>query len=202
MLARCAVFDALAELLAYPANGKPRRFDGMPEAIRSSLGEFADRLDGFSPEEVEESYTRTFDLNPVCSLEVGWHLYGENYSRGEFLVLMRGELRKYGLAESTELPDHLTHVLRVLGRMPGRDADKFAVTYVIPALEKMRAGIAGKNSPYEHLLEAVYTTLLADIDSEHAAQASADTARAAHSLAGAARSESNAACPGADKVSP
>jgi nitrate reductase delta subunit len=108
-----------------------------------------------APEEVEEMFTRTFDINPACGPEVGWHLFGENYSRGEFLVRMRQELRRHGLPESTELPDHLAHVLAVLARLTPDEADPFAERFVLPALDKMIAGLSGKDNPYEKLLEAV-----------------------------------------------
>jgi nitrate reductase delta subunit len=119
------------------------------------LAAFADAVRGLAPGEVEELFTRTFDLNPMCSPEVGWHLFGENYSRGEFLVKMRQELRRLGLPESTELPDHLGHVLPVLGRLGPAEAGPFAERCVVPALDKMLAGLAGKDNPYEKLLEAV-----------------------------------------------
>ena len=38
------------------------------------------------PEQIQELYTRTFDINPVCTLEIGWHIFGEDYARGALLV--------------------------------------------------------------------------------------------------------------------
>ena len=32
-------------------------------------------------EDLQEMYTRTFDINAVCTLEVGWHIYGEDYAQ-------------------------------------------------------------------------------------------------------------------------
>jgi nitrate reductase delta subunit len=162
-----ALYDALAGLLAYPDASYARRLsacrqdlaDQHPEASQL-LDRFAERIASLSAEEVEELYTHTFDLNPVCSLEVGWHLFGENYSRGEFLVTMRQQLRHTGLPESTELPDHLTHVLPALARMEPRQADRFTMKYLLPALEKMLKGLVDKNSPYENVLEALRCVLL------------------------------------------
>jgi nitrate reductase delta subunit len=159
-------YDDLAGLLAYPDATFRTRLalcraefgEFFPEAAELLL-RFAQKTEGLSPEELEELYTQTFDLNPVCSLEVGWHLFGENYSRGEFLVTMRQLLRRDGLPESTELPDHLTHVLPVVARMGWQEADRFLVTYVLPALEKMLAGLGQKDSPYAYLLEAVRAAL-------------------------------------------
>jgi nitrate reductase molybdenum cofactor assembly chaperone NarJ/NarW len=48
---------------------------------------------------LEELFTITFDMNPDTCLELGWHLYGESYQRGEFLVKMRQALDAAGVAE-------------------------------------------------------------------------------------------------------
>ena len=184
----CALYDALAALLTYPDAGYAERVDRCRQALQDRFPEAASLLDRFAERtgvgcvkrsadapteppcvgatldapyaDLEELYTQTFDLNPVCSLEVGWHLFGENYSRGEFLVLMRQELRKHGLPESTELPDHLTHVLPAVARMEAQQATRFASTYILPALEKMQAGLAGKDSPYQDVLEAIRDVLI------------------------------------------
>ena len=43
----------------------------------SALREFAQAWADLTPEQQQELFVRTFDLNPLCSLEVGWQLYGE-----------------------------------------------------------------------------------------------------------------------------
>jgi nitrate reductase delta subunit len=161
------IYDAFAELLRYPGEGYHLRVEACrqapgglsPEADRL-LGEFAAAVAPLSVADLEELYTSTFDLDPVCSLELGWHLFGENYSRGEFLVAMRQTLRRLGLEETTELPDHLTQVLRALGRMGPAEADRFSVNFVLPALEKMQAGLAGKKCPFENVLGALRSVIL------------------------------------------
>jgi nitrate reductase assembly molybdenum cofactor insertion protein NarJ len=72
---------------------------------------------------------------------------------------MRDQLRRAGLAETTELPDHLTLVLPAVARMAPREADRFTADLLLPALGKMLAGLAGKGSPYEDALEAVRCVL-------------------------------------------
>lgn len=161
------LYDALARLISYPDPNYRHRvaacrqaLDGLQPETAQALDEFDTRIAPLSDVELEELYTQTFDLNPVCSLEVGWHLYGENYSRGEFLVAMRQELRRLTLPESSELPDHLTHVLPVVARMESKQADRFTVTYLLPALEKMLKGLGAKGSPYVYALEAIRCVLL------------------------------------------
>lgn len=161
------LYDTLAKLLAYPAAGISSQMiacrqmlgEHMPEAA-ASLDRFAQQVSSLMTEDLQELYTQTFDLNPICSLELGWQLYGENYSRGEFLVEMRGTLRRLDVPESTELPDHITHVLPAFGRMPAREADRFATGFLLPALEKMLQGLSGKNCPYVDVLEAIRCVVL------------------------------------------
>lgn len=160
-MARANEFEMLASLLSYPGEdylGKAVHClellaESDPEAA-APLGEFLEQTRSFSLQGLQELYAATFDLDPACSLEVGWHLFGENYERGEFLVKMRGELRRLGVAESTELPDHLAHALAALGHMEPEKAAAFVTACLFPALDKMRAGLKGKSNPFENVLRA------------------------------------------------
>lgn len=159
LIDRC---DRAAGLLLYPGTAYHEQVRRCQAELATALGadsdflaEFAEAIHPLTPEELEELFTRTFDLNPTCALEVGWHLYGENYSRGDFLVKMRQALRRHGLPESAELPDHLSHVLSVLGRLPPAEYAPFAESHVVPAIDKMLAGLAGQGNPYEKLLRAI-----------------------------------------------
>lgn len=158
------VLDSLGSLLTYPENhatSNVKRCLGALKAADSpalaSVKEFADFVNGISKEKLQELFTQTFDINPVAALEVGWHLFGERYERGTFIVKMRQTLKRLEIPESTELPDHLTHVLEALGRMESPEADEFAYLFVIPALEKMLAAYKNKKTetPYQVVLEAI-----------------------------------------------
>ena len=108
----------------------------------------------------QELYVQTFEFNPACTLETGWHLFGENYERGEFLVRMREQLRRYGIVESSELPDHLTHLLALIPRMDRTEAAELAGQYLLPALGKIRDGL--KDNPYAAVIAAIEDKLRAD----------------------------------------
>ena len=159
-------FEMLAGLLRYPTKdhteGAARSCEELAAAnpdIAAPLNEFLERTRCLSLEDLQVLYTSTFDLDPICSLEVGWHLFGENYERGEFLVRMRGELRRLGVTESAELPDHLSHALEALGRMEPEEAAEFAAACLFPALDKMTAGIKGKSNPFENVMVAAVQLL-------------------------------------------
>ena len=154
--------EALAALLGYPREGYAREVERSREelvreepALAAFLDPFAASVRASTLEELEELFTNTFDLNPVCALEVGWQLYGENYERGRFLAEMQEGLKRAGLPESPELPDHLTRVLPLLSTMPAGEAAELARRFVLPAVEKMLKGFEGAENPFGNVLKAV-----------------------------------------------
>jgi len=158
-----ATYDAFAGLLTYPESDYSEQIGAClrlaPPECREELRQFSIAVEKLATDELQELFTRSFDLNPVCSLELGWHLFGENYERGLLLVRMREELRRHGVEESSELPDHLAHVLRLIGRMESEPAADFVGACVLPALEKMLQAIGEKRNPFEHVLQAARTLL-------------------------------------------
>jgi len=158
-----AIYNALVALLTYPEADYPQRIEASVKVAtgdcREQLQQFTVQMHGLRTDQLQEMFTQTFDLNPTCSLELGWHLFGENYERGLLLVRVREELRRHGLAESTELPDHLTHVLQLMERMEHETAADFGAACVLPALEKMLQAVHDKKNPFENVLLAVRSLL-------------------------------------------
>jgi nitrate reductase delta subunit len=159
------VFDSLARILSYPGTDYTERLQRCRTAVGAlgpdgrgilqKIDKFIDATKNSSTGEMEELYTRTFDINPLSSLEIGWHLHGETYERGAFLVFMRDLLRRCSVEESSELPDHLTHVLQAVGRMDPLDAREFIGKSVLNAVNKMLEGFEAQSNPYENILRAV-----------------------------------------------
>lgn len=154
--------EYLATFIDYPTSISHNRIpddcchiiDRFPQ-LTTHLEAFAEYARQCQLSELEEQYTKTFDFDPDCALELGWHLYGESYGRGDFLVKMRDLLDYCHISESVELPDHLTYVLPAVGRLEKKQAQEFCQYYVIPAMNKLLKGIAQKRSPYEGVLLAV-----------------------------------------------
>ena len=154
------LLDSLAGLYEYPTESYSERVAGCralaeqrSEGRGQAISDLEQRTHGMTRGEVEEMFTRTFEINPVCALEIGWHIYGEDYARGALMVRLRQELRTQGIPEITELPDHLTHVLQLLGRLDDSLADDLAGRYVLPALGKMIEAVKDTDCPYTGLLE-------------------------------------------------
>lgn len=159
------VFVHLAHLLRYPEEECRQHLEQLnselteQQEVEENLEPFRTFVTGRPFTEWEELFTRTFDMNPPSCLEVGWHLYGEDYKRGEFLVNMRQALAQYHLPESEELPDHMSHCLQLLARMEPEEAPVFVDKYLLPALEKILKGLKPEN-PFMGLLEVLETLFL------------------------------------------
>ncbi|MBS4027693.1 MAG: molecular chaperone TorD family protein [Ignavibacteriales bacterium] len=171
------VYDTFSRIFLYPKEDYRLRIAALSsfqvstneneKNILGLISRFQTETQELSIDDFEELYTQTFDINPVASLELGWHLYEETYERGSFLVTMRELLRTHSIEESSELPDHVTHVLLLLARMEKTEADAFAATYVFPALKKILDGFDGKQNPYEHLLRALFLFIPPDLKIHH-----------------------------------
>lgn len=151
-----------SEILSYPTDQYPkmvgacrRRLEQTDRTAATSMMDFEQSLSGRSLEQMQEGFIQTFDLNPICALEVGWQLFGDNYDRGEFLVKVRQELLRHGIRESCELPDHLTHLLLLVDQMESREGAEVVERFILPAVRKMLAGMEGKSSPYENVLKSL-----------------------------------------------
>jgi nitrate reductase molybdenum cofactor assembly chaperone len=158
--------DVIAELFEYPTAGYQEHLDSaaaviarMDAAAAEHVQAFADTVRGRSLSEMEELYIQTFDLNPDACLDIGWHLFGEDYARGEFLVKLRQEMRRYGIIERDELPDSLLTVLPMAARMPEEEAWPFRARFLRPAVEKIRKAVPAGNNPYANLLAALAVLL-------------------------------------------
>lgn len=149
--------EALAALFTYPGTEYVKAAENAVACSGSAaptLIIFARDIAAMTLSGLQELYTSTFDLSPVCALDLGWHLFGEDYKRGLFLARMRRELRAHNISETCELPDHLSRALLLLARMGPTQAEEFACAIVAPALERMLKCMPAENV-FASLLQAV-----------------------------------------------
>lgn len=137
-----ATYEQLANDLRYPSDEEPEK---------------------------QELFTRTFDIQAPCCLEVGYAVFGEDYKRGHLLVQLQGLHRKFDNACGTELADHLTNILTLLPKIAKADFDEtrdFVSFIVLPGVEKMLEAFKDEANPYRSLLATVFKTIQDDFDPE------------------------------------
>ncbi|MCC6850273.1 MAG: hypothetical protein IT294_17415 [Deltaproteobacteria bacterium] len=119
-----ADYGALAAVFSHPGPGFVADLeravvgcaDAYPEAA-AALREFAQLLPREDPHALQELYTRTFDVQAITSLDIGYTLFGEDYKRGALLANLSREHTDAANDCGDELADHLANVLRLLPRL-------------------------------------------------------------------------------------
>jgi len=86
----------------------------------------------------EELFIRSFDVQAVTTLDVGYVMFGDDYKRGQVLVNLNREHRDVQNDCGTELSDNLSNVLRLLPLMQDDLIRNELVRKIVaPALDKM-----------------------------------------------------------------
>lgn len=145
-------YDGLAALFDYPDADYPIAVREMCGLLADECPPAADHLRAFAEalpgtgdpftqeqlDEVQEVFTRTFDVQSITTLGVGYVMFGDDYKRGEVLVNLNRELAAAGVDCGTELPDHLPTVLRLVARWADADLrQEFVEEILYPALRMM-----------------------------------------------------------------
>jgi nitrate reductase delta subunit len=174
------LYNSFADLLAYPTPAIFSQARVCLEQLRQSNSESATAMEKFirgletlSLEILEELYTVTFDMQPVCYPYVGYQLFGESYKRGAFMAQLNEAYHARGYSAGQELPDHLFVILHFLGLNAAAREDDFGrallVDGLMPALEKMLQAFDKQSAnPYFGLLLALHLVLVHEKELDHA----------------------------------
>lgn len=156
-------YQLFAEILDYP--GRP-----ISQAIKQCLAilpiecsEAAANLKDFEIASttmelarLQELYTESFDLKPDCTLNMSYHLFGDDWRRSMFLAELKGIYESNSFQTGNELPDHLCLILRFIAlKGPEGQTNDLAQECVVPALRRMISGIRPENNPYKDALQAL-----------------------------------------------
>src|SRR3989304_9951584 len=110
-----------------------------PEAGKE-LKIFTNYILKMNQDDREELFTKTFDVQPICYLDLGYVLFGEDYKRGAFLLHMQEEQLKANNNCGTDLSDNISNMLMLYTKTNNQALlDELAVKILIPGLEKMIA---------------------------------------------------------------
>lgn len=158
----------------------------LPDAGKT-LQPFTEVIKTVSQIEMEDLYVRTFEVQSITTLDIGYIVFGDDYKRGELLVNLNKEHKAYGIDCGNELADNLSNVLKLLNVLKDDNLrDDLVNKIMVPALIKMIEGfgegqIAAKDkiyvkhhktliekhqafTIYKHALYALYQALDHDFD--------------------------------------
>lgn len=164
----------LAKLFEYPKNSLSTPAKELNLLLAKSYPElhqkgqdFLESIINISVHEQQEYYLKTFDINAIVALDLGYLIFGEDYKRAEFLVNLQKEHKKAGIDCGTELGDHLPNILELLAKSPD-DSFREELGFIIsrPVIQFMLAKFQDHNNYYQPVLEILGFFLTADFAGE------------------------------------
>jgi nitrate reductase delta subunit len=117
----------LSLLLYYPDDELVNRLDEIasvvdhlnPEKIKSAIQAYINELKTHTLIQVQERYTAVFDIDPATTMNVTYHVYGDNEKRAVALAHLQHDYEQAGWQRITgELPDYLPLMLEFLSICP------------------------------------------------------------------------------------
>jgi nitrate reductase assembly molybdenum cofactor insertion protein NarJ len=138
-------YRLLATLFEYPDAQFPHRvsqiragLDGKYEQAMVSIDKFLEYLPAHDVLAMQELFTRSFDVQAIATLDLGYVLFGDDYKRGELLANLSREHTQAQNDCGTELADHLPNLLRLISRLEDEELlEDLAYSIVAPALLEM-----------------------------------------------------------------
>jgi nitrate reductase assembly molybdenum cofactor insertion protein NarJ len=140
-----AHYHALADLFEYPDSEYPQRvrkvidlLDGNYAPAVVELEQFLELLPAGELTTMQELFTRSFDVQAITTLDIGYVLFGDDYKRGELLANLNREHQQVKNDCRMELADHLPNILRLIGKLQQNELlDELIEEIVAPAVAIM-----------------------------------------------------------------
>ena len=130
-----------------------------PDAIRDPLLRFLNHVESTPLSELQRDYVATFDMKRRRCLYLSFWTHGDTRARGQAILAFKQRYRASGAQfDAAELPDHLAVVLEFAATVDP-DAGVELLVEHRPALTLIREALAGADSPYALVIEAVEATL-------------------------------------------
>ncbi|HMX62237.1 MAG TPA: molecular chaperone TorD family protein [Candidatus Sumerlaeota bacterium] len=134
------------------------------EALRNFAAETAE----FSEAQREEVFARTYDLNPSCPPYLSVHLFGEeSFKRAILMTGLAAAYDRAGFDRGSELPDHISVVLRFAPQFGAEEWDDLARFCLPTPLVRMSALLDPAKNPHRHVITALRAILKADFPTEN-----------------------------------
>ena len=118
-----AHYSDLAELLDYPGPAFASRGQALLVLLRKRYPDAAPELARFldtlpaNTLDLQELHTRTFDVQSLTTLDIGYVLFGDDYKRGALLSHLNREHNRAQNDCRGELADYLPNLLRLMPKL-------------------------------------------------------------------------------------
>lgn len=144
MITQYTHYQDLAELFDFPGPDYRARAKRLLTFLLEHYPHAAEELQLFldvipaAENDLQELYTRTFEIQSLTTLGIGYVLFGDDYKRGDLLANLNREHGLVGTDCHGELADHLPNVLRLIPLLRDEDLrQELVAELLLPAVALM-----------------------------------------------------------------
>jgi nitrate reductase molybdenum cofactor assembly chaperone NarJ/NarW len=157
------LLHVLSMLLHYPDEELFNRLDEIasatdrshPADVRSAIQSFIGELETHSLIQNQERYTAVFDIDPATTLNMTYHVFGDNEKRAAALAHLQHNYEQAGWERITgELPDYLPMMLEFLSICPHPEHTE-PVWQCLQGMQPLVARLEKKAPVYAALLQPI-----------------------------------------------
>jgi len=171
-------YKTLADIFRYPDGNLESRMTDFLSLVSEQFPEQTENvsklLDSFNSMSIlkqQEYYLKTFDVQAVCSLDIGYVMFGEDYKRAQLLVNLQSEHKAAGVDCGSELGDHLPNVLTLLSKTNDPDfAEELGFIITSQAVRFMITKFKNVDNIYKDMLEILLVFLQSDFKGDQLAE--------------------------------
>ena len=163
-------YHLIADLFRYPTENLTLKAKSLLDIFKQQnspqydkLAFFVASIEKLGVKEQQEYFMKTFDVQAICFLDLGYMMFGEDYKRAQLLVNLQNEHTVAGVDCGTELADHLPNVLCLLSKTENAEfAEELGFIITSPAVRFMLTKFNNIDNYYKELLEALLMMLQND----------------------------------------
>lgn len=163
-------YKQIADLFRYPDEKLNVRAKQLLGSVNHQFPEYSQKISSFveaveklNTKQQQEYFLKTFDVQAVCYLDMGYIMFGEDYKRAQLLVNLQKEHKVAGIDCDSELADHLPNVLCLLAQTDNRDfAMELGFIITLPTVRFMLTKFQKIENYYKGLLEVLVGILQQD----------------------------------------
>jgi len=142
-------YSKISQLFVFPqkedyvdnVKGVQKYLDDVLPNVGEMLQPFTDVISSVSKYELEDLYLRTFEVQSITTLDIGYVVFGDDYKRGELLVNLNKEHQTYNIDCEGELADNLSNILKLINVLEDSLLLNDLINKLVgPALTKMIQG--------------------------------------------------------------
>jgi nitrate reductase molybdenum cofactor assembly chaperone NarJ/NarW len=167
VLQKNVVFELLSAALDYPSEVTAVAVKQAIQLLGSEEPEAAQQLQNMQTvmqntplDSLQEIYTRTFDMAPLCVPYLTSYIYGpESFERGDCMAKLNAIFKTRGFDPGNELPDHVAVLMRFCAQLDDEEISDLVRYCMARPLKDMVQTLVDADSVFRYPLIAFRAVL-------------------------------------------